>query len=70
MEKKSAKQPTYSEAIAEIESILAGFNNSDMDIDKLAAQVRRAGELIAVCKERLRKAEQDVAKALSGDAEE
>ena len=35
-----------------------------MDVDTLAAEVKRATELIASCKERLRKAEEEVNKIL------
>ncbi|MCC8020176.1 MAG: exodeoxyribonuclease VII small subunit [Rikenellaceae bacterium] len=56
--------PGYAEAIAEIERILDSFNNEQVDIDGLAAQVKRATELISMCREKLRKAEEDVAKVL------
>ncbi len=46
--------------MAEIESILARFRSEEMNVDTLAAEVRRATELIASCKERLKKAEADV----------
>lgn len=55
---------SYTEAIAEIEAILEKFNNEQFDVDALAAQVKRATELIALCRKKLRKAEDDVAKVL------
>ena len=59
------KQPkSYGEAIAEVEAILARFSGSELDVDTLAAQVKRATELIAWCRRRLEKAEKDVTKAL------
>lgn len=58
------QSPTYSEAMAEVEKILARFRDEEMDIDRLAAEVRRATELLASCKERLRKAEEEVGKIL------
>ncbi len=59
------KQPkSYSEAIAEVEAILARFTGGELDVDTLAAQVKRATELIAWCRQRLAKAEKDVARAL------
>lgn len=61
------KELTYTEAMAEIEGILAKINEEDNDIDALAGQVKRAGELIKLCRERLRKAEEDVQKALEGE---
>jgi exodeoxyribonuclease VII small subunit len=55
---------SYSTAIAEVESILARFGDGKLDVDTLAAEVKRATELIAWCKQRLAKAEKDVAEAL------
>lgn len=58
------KEMTYAEAIAEVEQIVAKFASGQMDVDSLAANVKRATELIAVCKKRLSKAEKDIAKIL------
>ena len=58
------KQPTYGEATAQIEKILARLRSEEMDVDTLAAEDKRATELIASCKERLRKAEEEVNKIL------
>ena len=58
------KEMTYAEAMAQIEKILARFRNEEMDVDSLAAEVKRATELIAGCKSRLRKAEEEVSKIL------
>jgi exodeoxyribonuclease VII small subunit len=55
------KQPkNYSEAIAEVETILARFGDGSLDVDTLATEVRRATELIKYCREHLSKAEKDV----------
>ena len=58
------KQPTYTQAIGEIEHFLEKFNDSQMNVDELGAQVKRASELIKLCREKLRKAEAEVAEAL------
>ncbi|WP_064975316.1 exodeoxyribonuclease VII small subunit [Alistipes provencensis] len=58
------KELAYAEAMAEIEKILARLRSEEMDVDSLAAEVKRATELIASCKERLRKAEEEVTKIL------
>lgn len=58
------KELTYSEATAQIEKILARLRSEEMDVDTLAAEVKRATELIASCKERLHKAEEEVNKIL------
>lgn len=43
----------YAAALAELETILAELERSDVDVDVLAAQVKRAAELIAFCRERI-----------------
>ena len=58
------KELTYTEAMAEIEKILGRLRSEEMNVDGLAAEVKRATELIASCKARLRKAEADVSKVL------
>ena len=58
------KELTYTEAMAEIEKILARLRSEEMDVDGLAAEVKRATELIASCTARLRKAEEKVNKVL------
>ena len=58
------KELTYAEAMAEIEQILGRLRSEEMNVDGLAAEVKRATELIASCKARLRKAEADVNKVL------
>ena len=58
------KSMNYTEAMAEIEKILARLRNEEMDVDSLTAEVKRATELIASCRERLHKAETEVAKIL------
>ncbi|MDR2912106.1 MAG: exodeoxyribonuclease VII small subunit [Alistipes sp.] len=60
------KQPkSYGEAIAEVEAILARFAAGELDVDTLAAQVKRATELIGWCRTRLSAAEKEVDKVLN-----
>lgn len=54
----------YSEAIAELEGILAKMESDQCDIDSLAAYTTRALELLKFCKERLFKTDQEVQKCL------
>lgn len=60
MAEKSSDNMNYGEAMAEIEKILASLQNENADVDTLAERVKRASELIAVCRTKLRKAEDDV----------
>ena len=66
---KKINEMTYTEAMAEVEQILEKFNTRQMDVDTLAAEVKRATELIAQCKERLVRAEREVAEVLGGNEE-
>lgn len=54
------KKPTYTEAVAEIEQILSRLRGEQIDVDMLAAEVKRATELIAQCKAQLTDVEQAV----------
>ncbi|MDO4757944.1 MAG: exodeoxyribonuclease VII small subunit [Rikenellaceae bacterium] len=58
------KAMNYTEAVQEIERILEKFRAEQLDVDTLAAEVKRASELIAACKVRLKEVEGEVAKIL------
>ena len=58
------KTMPYAEAMAQIESILDRLQREEITVDNLAAEVKRATELIAECKARLHKAEEEVGKIL------
>ena len=60
MAKKTSDKMNYGEAMAEIEKILASLQSENADVDTLAERVKRASELIAACRAKLRKAESDV----------
>lgn len=64
------KEISYNEAIGEVEAILEKLNNEELDIDQLGAEVKRAAELIGLCKEKLRKAEEEVAKVVKKEGAE
>ena len=51
---------SYKEAITEIETILRSLREEQNSVDTLAERVARATELIAHCRAKLRKAEEDV----------
>lgn len=46
-------EPTYAEALAELEAILAKLEADDLDVDALAERVARAAELIKLCRDRI-----------------
>lgn len=43
----------YAEALSELETILTELERTDVDVDVLAAQVKRAAELIGFCRDRI-----------------
>lgn len=47
------KEIGYTEALAELEDILAGLESDEVDVDTLAQHVQRASTLIEVCRERI-----------------
>ena len=52
-----AKIKNYTEAIEELEIILTELKSDKISIDKLAAKVERANELLSYCQDILRKTE-------------
>jgi len=52
---------SYSAAITEVENILGELEGNVVDVDHLAERVRRASELLSICRERLAVVEVDVA---------
>ncbi len=57
---KKQTEFNYTASIEEIERILAKFRAEQLDVDTLAAEVKRATELIAACRARLKKVEGEV----------
>ena len=58
------KNISYETAIAEIQQILAEIENGKADIDTLGVKIKRAAELIALCKDKLTKTDAEVEKLL------
>lgn len=54
------KEKSYEEAYAELSQIVKEIENGSISVDDLSEKVKRAGELIAFCKEKLFKTEKDV----------
>jgi exodeoxyribonuclease VII small subunit len=54
-------EPGFTEAIRELEAILARIESEEVDVDRLAAELARAAELLDLCRGKIRKAEIEVA---------
>ncbi|MEW6715621.1 MAG: exodeoxyribonuclease VII small subunit [Nitrospirota bacterium] len=58
------KTPGYKDSIEELESIVGEIENETVDIDVLAAKVKRATFLIHLCRKRLKKTDSEVKNVL------
>lgn len=54
------QEPGYGAALAELEGILDELEDDAIDVDVLAARVRRAAELIRFCRGRITEARMEV----------
>ena len=61
-----SKELKYEDAMKELELIVSGIEGDDISIDELSEKVKRATELIKICKTKLYKTEEDVNKVLKG----
>lgn len=59
-----SKKQTYSDAFAELQQIVSDIEDGEISVDELSEKVKRASELIAVCKKKLTSTEEDVDKIL------
>ena len=55
---------SYSEAVAEIESILQKIEEGSLDVDDLDKKVKRVTDLLKLCRDRLHKTETQINKIL------
>ena len=58
------KELSYQEAIEELEQIVSAMETGDIPVDELAKKVKRASELIKVCKTVLYETTEEVNKVL------
>lgn len=55
----------YETAVAELEQIVAQMESGKLDLDTLTTKLKRAQELIKLCKDRLTKTDEDIQKILA-----
>jgi exodeoxyribonuclease VII small subunit len=58
-------EPSYGEAMEELETILAELERDDVDVDRLAERVARAASLIELCRTRIEAARVDVTRIVA-----
>jgi len=57
---KLAQDLRFGEAMEELEGILRRVEAEEIDIDELARELKRAAELVEICRGKIRKAEVEV----------
>lgn len=50
----------YEDAVKELEAIVRCMENDELDVDSLAAQLKRAQQLVTLCKEKLASADKQI----------
>ncbi|KAF5069107.1 Exonuclease VII small subunit [anaerobic digester metagenome] len=55
-----SKSITYTQAIAELETIVSEIENASIGVDELSEKVKRAAELIRFCRNKLTSTEKEV----------
>jgi len=57
---QAADEPTFTESMRELEEILARIEGEEVDLDRLAEELKRATELLERCRAKIRRAEVEV----------
>ncbi len=57
---EAPEAPSFRAAMDELEAILGRIEGEEIDVDELAAELRRATELLELCRGKIRKAEVEV----------
>ena len=60
-----AKEIKYEAALAELQTIVRKMENDELDIDQMSDQLRRAQQLIKLCKDKLTKTDEEIKKILA-----
>lgn len=60
----AAKKTSYTEAFTELQEILKQIESGEPNVDQLAEKVKKAAELIKICKSKLFETESEIEKIL------
>ncbi len=60
-----SKEIKYEAAYAELQAIVRKMENDELDIDQMSEQLKRAQELIRLCKDKLTKTDEEIKKILA-----
>ena len=55
----------YEEAMATLEQIVSRMENNELDLDTMSEELKKAQQLIKLCKDKLTKTDQEIRKLLN-----
>ncbi|QUB80622.1 exodeoxyribonuclease VII small subunit [Prevotella jejuni] len=58
------KDIKYEEAVRQLEKIVDKMESGELDIDSMAAQLKKAQELVKLCKDKLKRTDADIQELL------
>ena len=61
------QEQKYEAAFAELQTIVRKMENDELDIDQMSEQLKRAQELIKLCKDKLTKTDEEIKKILAAE---
>ena len=59
----------YEEAMRQLQEIVRKMGNDELDIDQMTEQLKRAQELIKLCRDKLMKTDEEIRNLLKNDSE-
>jgi len=54
------KEIKYEEAVRQLEAIVNKMEDGELDIDSMAAQLKQAQELVKLCKQKLKRTDNEI----------
>ena len=57
----------YEEAMHQLQEIVRKMENDELDIDQMSDQLKKAQELIKICRDKLTKTDEEIQKLLNAD---
>jgi exodeoxyribonuclease VII small subunit len=63
------EQLNYEKALQELQTIVKRMENDELDIDQMGTQLRRAKQLIKLCKDKLTKTDEEIKQILADNVE-
>lgn len=58
------REKSYTEALSELQNILDKIESGDLDVDVLTDEIKKASELIKLCKDKLYKTDAQIKKII------